>query len=86
MNNKYYLNHKLKTKISSFPKAFGFLTLICIIFFAQGCVSDKVNRKINLVKYQETLTAHEARKGLVYKDPNQALEILKPPVKVIRLN
>ena len=78
MHNKKYINHKSQSTISFWPEIFYFITLLLIFIIMQGCVSEKVNENKPLALYQKSLTNHEARKGLVYENPNQSLELLKP--------
>ncbi len=78
MYKKQKINRKLFLTNCFCLLVFSFLVLISIMLFIPGCISENVNKNHPLVKYQESLTRHESRQGIAYKDPNRPLELLEP--------
>ena len=78
MYKKQNIKHNLFLTNHRWSEVFGFLVLISILLFMTGCISVNVNKNHPLVKYQESLTRHEPRQGIAYKDPNRPLELLEP--------
>ena len=78
MQNRESINHSSRPTISLWLEIFCFIAFLFVLFIIQGCISEKVNENKPLALYQKDLTNHEVRRGLMYEDPNQSLELLRP--------